>query len=245
LNRKLLLLDVVLVAAVVYGGLQLRNEAQAAKAREAATLNHPLKVLPPDPWKPPPAEPPVMSTAYVSIADKMLWDRSRNSIVINEPPPAPPPKPMPALPVYHGMMSLGSSGPTAFFSLGADAQHHSIHIGENIGQFKLLSVNSDEITLEWDGQQIRKTVAELGALKGAPPAQVAQDRTDTAPPAAPAAPPPVKSGPGELTNFGSRICNVNDGNADGAVVDQPDGKYKKVLHTNPFGTNCTWEPVGK
>jgi hypothetical protein len=171
----------------------------------------------------------------------MLWDRSRNSTVIVEVPPPPPPKPMPALPVYHGMMSLGSSGPTAFFSLTAEAPHQGIHIGEMIGQFKLLSVNSDEVDLEWDGQVVRKTVAELSGHVGAP-VQVAQggERTEAAPPPA-AAPPPVKSGPGEDTNFGFKTCAVNDGNAAGAVIDG----YKKVLHTNPFGTNCTWEPIGK
>jgi hypothetical protein len=245
LNRKLLLLDVVLVAVVVYVGLQFRNEAGAAKAREAAALNRHLKALPPPPWKPMPPDPPVMPSGYVNIAEKMLFDPSRNSIVIIEPPPVPPPKPMPALPVYHGMMSLGSSGLTAFFSLSADGQHQAIHIGETIGQFKLLSVNSDEITLEWDGHEIRKTVAELSGQKGAPVVQVSQGvRTEAGP--GPIAPPtPVKSGPGDLTNFNTRTCAVNDGNPAGAVVDQPDGKYKKVMHTNPFGTNCAWEPVGK
>jgi len=30
----------------------------------------------------------------------------------------------------------------------------------------------------------------------------------------------------------------------GLTVTVIDG-FKKVHHTNPFGTNCTWEPVGK
>jgi hypothetical protein len=241
LNRKLLLLDIVLVAVVVYVGFQLRDAARAAKAREAAALNQQLKPPPPPIFRPLPAEPPVMPSAYLTIPDKMLWDRSRNSVVVIEPPPPPPPPPpMPPLPVYHGMMSLGSSGLTAFFSLKSDTQHQAIHIGESIGQFKLLSVNSDEIALEWDGQVVRKTVAELSGQKGVPAVQVAQERTEA--PAAPAAPPPpVKSGPGEATAFGFKTCAVNDGNAEGTVIDG----YKKVLHTNPFGTNCTWEPVGK
>ena len=242
MNRKLLLLDVVLVAAVVYVGFQYRNEAWAAKAREAATLNRQQKVPAPPQFTPLPPEPPVMPSGYVNIADKMLFDRSRNSVVvIDPPPPPPPPPPMPPLPVYHGMMSLGSSGTIAFFSLSADTQHQAIHIGESIGQFKLLSVNSDEIALEWNGQVVRKTVAELSGQKGAPVVPAGQDvRTDVGP--GPIAPPtPVKSGPGELTNFGNKTCAVNDGNEAGKVIDG----YKKVMHTNPFGTNCTWEPVGK
>jgi len=241
LNRKLLLLDVVLVAALVYVGFQFRNEAREAKAREAAALHRQLKPMAPDRFTPLPPDPPVMPSAYLTIPDKMLWDRSRNSTVIIEVPPPPPPKPMPALPVYHGMMSLGNSGLTAFFSMTADAQHQAIHIGEMIGQFKLLSVNSDEIALEWEGQVIRKTVSELsGHGNGAIAQAGAGARTEVA--AAPAvAPPPVKSGPGESTAFGFKTCAVNDGNAEGTVMDG----YKKVMHTNPFGQNCTWEPVGK
>lgn len=241
MNRKLLLLDVVLVAVVVYVGFQFRNEARAAKAREAATLNRQSKSPSPPQYTPLPPEPPVMPSGYVNIADKMLFDRSRNSIVVVEVPPPPPPKPMPALPVYHGMMSLGSSGPTAFFSAGADGQHQAIHIGESIGQFKLLSVNSDEIALEWDGQVIRKNVAELSGHSIGAVAQAGQDVRTEAPAAPAAAPPPVKSGPGEATAFGFKTCAVNDGNAEGTVMEG----YKKVLHANPFGTNCTWEPVGK
>jgi hypothetical protein len=242
LNRKLLLLDVVLVAVVVYVGFQFRNEWRAARERETAALNRRPKPMAPPQFQPLPPEPPVMPSGYVNIADKMLFDRSRNSTVVIEVPPPPPPKPMPALPVYHGMMNLGSSGLTAFFSARADSQHQAIHLGESIGQFKLLSVNSDEIELEWDGQVIRKSVAELSGHSTAAIAQAAaQDvRTDAAPaPAAP--PPPVKSGPGEDTAFGFKTCTVNDGNAAGAVIDG----YKKVMHTNPFGQNCTWEPVGK
>lgn len=240
MNRKLLLLDVLLVAAVVYVGFQLRDEARTARAREAAKLNLQLKPPAAPQFRPLPPEPPVMPSAYLNIPDKMLWDRSRNSVVVIEPPPPPPPPPpMPPLPVYHGMMSLGSSGTTAFFSLSADTQHQAIHIGENIGQFKLLSVSSDEIALEWNGQVVRKTVAELSGQKGAPVVQVAQERTEAPAPAAP--PPPVKSGPGEDTAFGFKTCATNDGNAPGTVIDG----YRKVMHTNPFGTNCTWEPVGK
>ncbi|HTS27413.1 MAG TPA: hypothetical protein VMH81_16160 [Bryobacteraceae bacterium] len=240
MNRKLLLLDLVLVGVVAWMGIQFRNEWRAARAREAAAIEGRPKPLPNPPFTPLPAEPPVMASGYVNIPDKMLWDRSRNSTVVVEVPPPPPPKPMPALPVYHGMMTLGGST-TAFFSLTAEAPHQGLHVGDTIGQFKLLSVNSDEIDLEWDGQTVRRTVAELRGHPVAPAPQAAAEvRTETPPPVT-AAPPPVKSGPGEMTAFGSKTCSVNDGNADGTVIDG----FKKVVHTNPFGTNCTWEPVGK
>jgi hypothetical protein len=241
LNRKLLLLDVVLVAVVAYVVFQFRDEWRAAKARETSTLNRQLKPLPPPQFTPLPSEPPVMPSGYVTIADKMLFDRSRNSTVVIEQPTPPPPKPMPPLPAYHGMMNLGSNGPTAFFSASADSQHQAIHIGESIGQFKLLDVNSEEVTFEWDGKVVHKKVAELSAhTVGSAPAVAPDVRTDVKAVALePVA--PAKSGPGALTPFGSKDCSVNDGQAEGAVVDG----YKKVVHTSPFGTNCTWDPIGK
>jgi hypothetical protein len=111
--------------------------------------------------------------------------------------------------------------------------------GEAIGQFKLVDVNSTEMTLEWDGQEIHKLVNELSAQNSAPAAEAA--RTETAPPPPAAPPAPVKSGPGDMTAFGFKTCAVNDGQADGAVVDG----YKKAMHATPFGQSCTWEPVGK
>jgi len=96
---QLLILDVVLAAVAVYAGFQFRSQWMAAKAREAAVLNR----------KPPAAAavhalataPPVLSAGYAEIAQKLLFDRSRNSTVVVEVPPPPPPKPMPPLPVYH------------------------------------------------------------------------------------------------------------------------------------------------
>lgn len=237
MNRKLWFLNIVLVAIAIYAGFQFRRQWQAAKAREAATLRVPPKVLPPPPYTPLRPDAPVMSTSYADVAQKFLFDRSRNPVVIVEQPPAPPPKPVPPLPVYHGVMNLGG-GLMAVLSVSKDAPHQTVHPGEAIGQFKLVSVNSEEMTLEWEGQTIRKKVDELTAP--ATPVETAAARVEA--PAAPAAPPPpVKSGPGEATQFGFKTCAVNDGNAEGAVTEG----YKKVMHTTPWGQSCTWEPVGK
>src|SRR5437763_1240211 len=57
---------------------------------------------------------------------------------------------------------------------------------------------------------------------------------------APAAAPPAPTGPagpGEQTAYGIRVCNMNDGMAEGAVVDG----YRKVVYTSPFGKSCGWE----
>ena len=238
MNRKLLLLDVVLAAVAIWAGFQLRNEWRAAKAREAAMRNRRPAVAPAPKFNPLPPEPPVLASGYAAIAQKMLFDKSRNPDVPIELPPAPPPKPMPPLPVYHGQMDIGH-GPVVFLSETNNSPHQAVHPGETIGQFKLLSVNSTEMTLEWDGKEIHKLVNELMATATPAPAQPqAAARTD-APPTPAAPPPPTPSGPGEMTQFGSKVCNVNDGQAEGAVVDG----FRKVVYKTPFGQQCVYEPV--
>jgi hypothetical protein len=243
-NRKLLVLDAVLAAAVIYAGLQLHKEWKAARARERARLNRPLPAVKPPAYSPLPPDQPVMATSYANIAEKMLLDKSRNPTVVIEEPPPPPKPPMPPLPVYHGMMNIGPEGPIAILSVNATSAHQAVHPGERIGQFKLLDVSSEEMVLEWEGEVVHKRLDELSARLTAPAAQQAAAepaRTETAPPPPAAPPPAAKSGPGEATQFGFKTCSVNDGNAEGAVVDG----YKKVMHATPFGQSCTWEPVGR
>jgi hypothetical protein len=138
------------------------------------------------------------------------------------------------------MMDIGGDGPTLFFSVGPAAPHQAIHVGEMIGQFKLLAVNSEEITFEWDGKEVRKTMEELSRQGKEAPAQeaVVADGRGAAPAAA-TPPPPARSGPGEDTGRGFRACSANDGVAEGTVVDG----YRKVMYTTPFGQACRYEPV--
>ena len=102
MNRKLLILDVVLAAVAVFAGFQFRSQWIAAKAREAAVLNQKAAALPAPQFTPLPATPAVLSAGYADIAQKLLFDRSRNSTVVVEVPPPPPPKPVPPLPVGSG-----------------------------------------------------------------------------------------------------------------------------------------------
>ena len=238
MNRKLLILDVVLAAAAVYAGFQFRSQWLAAKAREAAVLNQKPAPLPAPQFTPLATAPPVLSAGYAEIAQKLLLDRSRNSTVVVEVPPPPPPKPMPPLPVYHGMMNIGD-GPAAILSINANSPQMEIHPGETIGQFKLVDVNSEEIALEWDGKVIHKTVDEI---LDRTTRQVVADASAPAP-AGPPPPPPVKTplGPGEDTGRGFKTCNVNDSTPDGSVVDG----YRKVSIATPFGSACRWDPVGR
>ncbi|MBV9507646.1 MAG: hypothetical protein JO323_21840, partial [Acidobacteriia bacterium] len=129
MKRKLLLLNVALLAFLGYAGWRLRQEWLDAKAREAAELNKPLKWIAPPPFSALPASPPVTPSGYAEIATQMLFDRSRNPTVVVEVPPPPPPQPMPPLPVYHGQMNIGS-GPLAILSANATSPHEAVHPGE-------------------------------------------------------------------------------------------------------------------
>ena len=118
--------------------------------------------------------------------------------------------------------------------------HEALPPGEKIGQFKLVSVNAEEIALEWNGQQIRKSVDELWtAAVRRRPRRRRRPRTarlrlrhrrrrrprDRA----------------TATRFGIKTCQPNDGTPDGTVVDG----YRKTSGPTPFGSACLWEPVGR
>jgi len=241
LKRKVLLLNAILLALLTYAGWQLRQAWLAARAREAVELNRQVPPAAAPPFTPLPAAAPVAPGGYAEIATQMLFDKSRNPNVAVDVPAPPPPKPMPPLPVYHGQMNIGS-GPTAILSQTANSVHETVHPGEQIGQFKLLDVTSDEIAFEWDGNIVRKRVDTLIDRSTAPVVASTAGRTEQ--PAAAAPPPTVNRtplGPGEDTGRGSKVCQPNDSTPAGAVVDG----YRKIIAPTPFGDSCRWDPVGR
>ena len=244
MSRKLIALDVVLVALLAWAGYGLRQMWAAAKARETAELRHRIPPQPVPPLTPLAAPQAVIPARYKNIADKNLWFKDRNSDIVVDPPPPPPPEPpMPPLPVYHGLMNIGD-GPTAFMGVTATSPYEAVRPGETIGQFKLLSVNEKEIELEWHGKTVKKSVDELldnSHSQGAP-ADAGAART-SAVPLAVARPvePPSEKGPGEQhDNFGTASCQPNDTTPDGTVRDG----YRKIHRSTPFGNICLWEKIG-
>jgi hypothetical protein len=232
LKYRLWVLNFALAGAVVYAGVHFRNQWRTARARETAVLAVKVKAAPPPPFSPLPMEPPVTASSYAQIAMRTLFDPSRNPNVVVEVPPPPPPPVMPPLPVCYGVMNLGD-GTAAILAENDKAQHQLLHPGAAIGQFKLVDVNTDEIVLEWNGQQIRKPLIEIAAAPAEHPAAPVADNTPPPPPA------PVKAGPGDDTGRGFKTCSMADGMAEGA---QSEG-YRKVVYRTPFGQACRWEPV--
>ena len=240
MNRKLMLLNGVLALVVVYGGVQLYDQYKSAKAREAALRAKRVIPAPAPPFFPLANDPPVLPSGYKDVAMKDLFHPSRNPDVPVEPPPAPPPPPpMPALPGYHGQMNLGD-GPMALLVEKPGMPEKAVKPGEIIGQFKLVDVNTSEITFAWttNGELARRSLREVAdsAVSAAAPPSAQPAAVASAP-----APPVVQSrtGPGAITGFGFKECVPNDSSPEGTV----DGGFRKTIITTPFGKSCRWDPV--
>jgi hypothetical protein len=178
----------------------------------------------------------VLPSGYLNIADKMLFDKSRDSKVVVEPPPAPPVKPVPPMPVYHGQMDIGG-GPVVFLTISSDAGRKSARIGDKVGPFTLVDANTSELTFEWEGKIIRKTTDELlDHSIPAPGGALARVEAPAAP--APAAP-KTSTGPGAEMGDGRKYCNPNDSDPPGTVS----AGMRKTSRATPFGNSCWWEPA--
>ncbi len=252
MNRKLLVLNVVLGAAAVYGGFQLHSEWVAAKARQAA-MPGPAPKAPPAPLVARlPQQPAVLPSGYKGIAEDTLFDPSRNpNIPVDAPPPPPPPKEPPPLPSYHGMMDFGDpQGPIALITENDAPGHEEVHAGEMVGGFKLVAFNRQEMTLEWDGRIIHKRLNEGGSepakakaaavepitTNGVIPGQAAPD---TGPQPQQQA---TQLGPGVEVTDTTKACQQNDSTPAGTVADG----YRKVTRVTALGTvQCFWSAVGK
>jgi hypothetical protein len=238
-NRKLMVLNAVLLLVAAYGGVQLRNQYRAEKAREAALRAARITAAPVPPFSPLANDPPVLPSGYKDVAMKNLFHPTRDpNVAVELPPPPPPPPPMPDLPRYHGQMNLGD-GLLVLLVEKPGMAEKAIKAGETIGQFKLVDVNTNEITFAWtfNGELARRSLRELADNTAPAAAAEAKQVTANAPP-----PPPAeksKIGPGELTGQGTKICDPNDSTPAGTVVDG----FRKTEGRTPFGKFCVWDPV--
>ena len=159
MNRRLVLLNLALLALAAALVWTLRANWIEAKARERAVLQRKVAakaVLAP------PALPTVKAVApaeYIDVAGKMLFSKDRNPTVVVEPPkPAPEPV-MPALPNYHGQMAIGE--PVIFLSASANATQRGYHAGDQIGDFKLVSFDEDRVVFEWKSKNVERKPEQL------------------------------------------------------------------------------------
>lgn len=238
MKRKLLLANLALLALCIAGAVHLRRAWIEAHAREQAVLRKRIQPAPPSSTAPLAAIEPVKAAGYNDIAQKMLFSKDRNPTVVVEPPPPPKAVPMPALPLFHGVVDLGD-GPMAILSEGPKGPHRDYQPGDQVGAFKLVAVSNEELVLEWEGQTITKQVDEiLDRSTGAPPAPGPLAATAAAP-----APPPVTrvttapAAPGSDLSAGVKACQPGDTSPAGTVADG----MRKVIKSTPFGSRCFWE----
>ena len=260
MKRKLILLNLALLVPLAGLGWRLRQEWHDAKLREVRVLDQkvpPVKVVPP---RPNPPAPPLSSAGYLDVADKMLFSKDRNPTVVIEPETPKPEPPMPDLPYAYGVMTLGE--PTVILADRGKGQH-IYRVGDMVGDFKLMSVDSTNIVFEWNGKKVERKLTDLIPRPGAPGASGASGgasssagpaaaEVSSAPVAAEPAKPPatVESpflsssgtalGPGPDIGSGYRSCQQGDSTPAGTIVDG----VRKQMYQTPMAKTCIWEPVG-
>jgi len=247
LTRKLWALNLVLLFAVVAAAWRLRKDWIAAHLRERALLHQIVKPpLPPPVIFSAPAQP-VAAISYADIVQKMLFSKDRNPTVVVPVAPAPAPKPMPPLPLLYGVMNL-VDGTTAIMGEKAGAKHRGVRLGDKVGEFTLVAVTRDEITLDWEGKEVTRKIEDMidrgGAMAGQAETTATNRNTSAAAVATPtpAQPTPVPKGdaaPGVDLGNGKRSCNAGDTSPAGTQS----GGFRKALYPTPFGNACQWEPM--
>jgi len=263
MNRKIVALNLILVALLAWGGTQLRKRWQDARQHEAEVLAKapaPVSIVPPA--SPAPVAP-APATEYIDVAQRTLFSADRNpniEIPVEAPKPEPPVPPMPA---YHGQMGFGK--PVILLS-DANSPQKGYSVGDVVGEFKVLAFDQEHITLGWNGKELEKELRTLTAKEEprqarTPNVNAAQVANGTgAPKAVPtvakSAAPPKSANVGQVGSasnsksgaskndeiFGrplgaNRACVPTDASPPGTVKDG----FKKVVTSSLMG-ECYWEP---
>ena len=249
MNRKLILLNLALLALVATLGWVLRVHWLEAQQRENEVLRRSVAARPTIPLQPVAAVTPARPTEYIQVAQQTLFSKDRNPNVEIPPPPAPPPKPqMPPLPAVHGTMNL--FGDHVVILSNGQITQKSYRPGDRIGPFKIASFDNEKIAFDWDGQIVERTLRELAAKEASPQAAPTQRAGLSQPPQVTQvyAPTPVadlSSKPADgspqlgVDMGGQHACVMGDKSPAGTVL----GNFRKVIANTMMGPSCHWEPI--
>ncbi len=252
MKPKLIALNVSLIVAIAAIAWQARVRWDAAQAQRQNHLRAVIKPAAPPPLKPAPKPDPAPAAKYLDVATKDLFSKDRNPNVVVETPKVEPPKPMPPLPVVFGVMGL-PSGTKAIMAEKSGASSRTVHAGDTIGAFKIVALDTQNVTFDWDGKDVSRKIEDLIDRSAAAPTANGQQASGAGAPAAPApnnptAPTPVAA-PTAAKDLGvevgapgqpsSRACAPGDSSPAGTVVDG----YRKVITRSPFGAVCRWEQI--
>jgi hypothetical protein len=249
MSRPVLFLNLLLLVFIAAGVMELRRRWQDARLREAQVLASAKGTAAPS--APAIANAPatpakVQAMQYFEVAERFLFARDRNPTVVIEKKAEPPPKPMPDFPSVYGVMDIGM-GPTVFMSNG-NAGQQGYKVGEKIGEFTLKAATQKEITFEWEGKSITKSLDDLrGVAREAAgpgantPGMVANANMASA--GVPAGPPkpvePARAAPGADIGGGRKGCLPGDTSPGGTIAEG----FRKTSTTYAFGPICFWEPA--
>jgi hypothetical protein len=254
MNRKLVLLNLALLALVATLVWVLRVRWLEAQQRESEVLRRSVPARPTIPLQPVAPVAYARPTEYIQVAQQTLFSKDRNpNVEIPPPPTPPPPPPMPPLPAVHGTMNL--FGDHVVILSSGQVPQKSFRTGDKVGQFKIVSFDNEKITLEWDGGKVERTLREL-ASKDAPSQAAPTQRpsglmqppqvTPIFPVAAPAASSTEissKTADGSpqlgVDMGGQHACVMGDKSPAGTVL----GNFRKVIANTMMGPSCHWEPI--
>jgi hypothetical protein len=239
MTRRLMLLNLALLALLALLVYRFKEVSAASREREARVLGQKIEARK---YPPLPAAPPVkpaVGANYIDIATRMLLAKDRNPTVIIDPEPVKEKPKMPPLPVVQGLMNFGDPG--LIMSDKPGAVQKTYHKGEKVGPFKLVAFDSDHVVLDWDGEKVERKLDELLEKGPAPPPPGSAAPGAQAPSIANTAPLPsaTPQGPGVDIGGGFKGCQPNDSTPSGTVQNG----LKKVEIATPFGRSCRWEPA--
>jgi hypothetical protein len=246
LKPRLIVLNLLLLAALIAVLWQARARWTEAREKRESTFNVKVKPAPVPPVTPAPKPEGATAAKYADVATKNLFAKDRNPNVIIDPPKVEEPKKMPPLPVVYGVLGL-PSGTRAMMATRPGDLSKTVRTGDAIGEFKIASLDTQNVVFDWEGKQISKKIDELIDRSSA--AAVAPGVNPT--PGVTAAPPPpprpdatpAPAGPGaefpSAAGQSQRTCVPGDPSPANTIVDG----YRKNVVATPFGNVCSWIKV--
>ncbi len=238
MRHRLLLLNVLLAALTAAGGWRLRQDWLRDHQHSSTILQTHVKPVAPPALKPVPVPAPFAAPTFADVAQKDLFSKDRNPNVVIEPIAVKPKPKWPPMPIVYGVMGL-PGGMIAMMAEKPDSRSRGVEIGQKIGELKLVALNADKITFEFEGETQEKNIQDLvnrggqsdgssaAAAVSMNPANIAEQNRNLPPP-------PPKPG----IDIGNQMksCQAGDTSPAGTVADG----YRKVEENTPFGPACRW-----
>jgi hypothetical protein len=228
-------LNVLLAGITAAGAYRLRQDWLHDHQHSSTVLEAHVKPVPPPALKPVPAPPPFAAPTYADVAQKDLFSKDRNPNIVLPPVVVKAKPKWPNFPILYGVMGL-PGGMIAMLAEAPNARSRGVQVGEKIGELKMVGLNSQKITFEFEGETQEKNILDLVDRGGHEEANAAATSLNPANVAANRIGPPPIPKPGTDIGTQMKACQPGDVSPAGTVVDG----YKKVLEQTPFGPACRW-----